>query len=120
MGNKCCSKRQSDDIGAAGYKPDSNLITNLMTNAMDNRYTPDPNRNGALRPPAADFIRAGGLRRKLLNRVGSTIKIEEPQDSFRFFNYFLRTLKDSHETYSNLKSLYRDLKRSSLQLGSQK
>lgn len=70
MGNKCCSKRQSDDFATAGYKAEPNImgITHLKTsNLMDNRYTPDPNRSGALikHPGGIDIIRTGGPRRKL-------------------------------------------------------
>jgi tyrosine-protein kinase Src len=71
MGNKCCSKRQSDDF-AAGYKAEPNImgITHLKTgNSLDTRYTPDPNRSGAAlikHPGGIDIIRTGGLRRKLL------------------------------------------------------
>lgn len=66
MGNKCCSKRQSDDF-AAGYKADVHnpQINNKLM--LDPRYTPDPHSRGVLvKQPMVDIIRTGGPRRKLL------------------------------------------------------
>lgn len=65
MGNKCCSKRQSDDFATAGYKVEPNPGINKIPNPMDPRYTPDPRPGVVIKPPGGiDFIRAGGPRRK--------------------------------------------------------
>lgn len=68
MGNKCCSKRQNDEIASAGYKneqPIATNFTNLKTsNPLETRYTPDPNRGALIKHPGGiDIIRTGGLRR---------------------------------------------------------
>lgn len=66
MGNKCCSKRQDQDIVSypAGYKKNdgtfgSNMSQPKHTNgSLDSRYTPDPNRGGPLKSKGgADIIR---------------------------------------------------------------
>lgn len=54
MGNKCCSKRQDQDLALAyptGYKKnDSSFSSNISGQkhnnggSLDSRYTPDPNR----------------------------------------------------------------------------
>lgn len=65
MGNKCCSKRQSDDF-AAGYKAD---VHNPQINklALDARYTADPHSRSVLgKQPMVDIIRTGVPRRKLM------------------------------------------------------
>jgi tyrosine-protein kinase Src len=68
MGNKCCSKRQDQDLVLVypGYgKKDSSFPSNMtgskQTNngSLDSRYTPDPHNRGQLKPVkgGVDFIR---------------------------------------------------------------
>lgn len=56
MGNKCCSKRQDQELALTypgGYKKGENSFTSNMSGpkhsnggggSLDSRYTPDPNR----------------------------------------------------------------------------
>ena len=66
MGNKCCSKRQSDEFPPTVYKVDQNItgVPHLKpSNLLDSRYTPDPNRGGS-KINHHDIIRPGGMRRE--------------------------------------------------------
>lgn len=59
MGNRCCSKRQEPDLPLSyptGYKKNESSFTSNMSGqkhnnggSLDSRYTPDPNRVGALK-----------------------------------------------------------------------
>uniref|UniRef100_A0A182I494 Uncharacterized protein n=1 Tax=Anopheles arabiensis TaxID=7173 RepID=A0A182I494_ANOAR len=70
MGNKCCSKRQDQELALAypgGYKKgDSSFNSNLSGGpkhnnggSIDSRYTPDPNRGQLIKHPkgGVDIIR---------------------------------------------------------------
>lgn len=66
MGNKCCSKRQDQDLALAypaGYKKNdvtfgSNLSQQKHNNgSLDSRYTPDPNRGQIKAKGGVDIIR---------------------------------------------------------------
>lgn len=66
MGNKCCSKRQDQDVPLAypaGYKKNdvsfgSNMSQQKHNNgSLDSRYTPDPNRGQIKSKGGVDIIR---------------------------------------------------------------
>lgn len=66
MGNKCCSKRQDQDMALAypaGYKKnDANFGSNMSqqkhnNGSLDSRYTPDPNRGQLKTKGGVDIIR---------------------------------------------------------------
>uniref|UniRef100_A0A182Y7V5 Uncharacterized protein n=1 Tax=Anopheles stephensi TaxID=30069 RepID=A0A182Y7V5_ANOST len=69
MGNKCCSKRQDQELALTypgGYKKgDSSFNSNLSGpkhnngGSIDSRYTPDPNRGQLIKHPkgGVDIIR---------------------------------------------------------------
>ena len=55
MGNKCCSKRQDQELYPSGYnKNDTSFSSNISGQkhnnggSLDARYTPDPNRGPKL------------------------------------------------------------------------
>lgn len=66
MGNKCCSKRQDQDISLypAGYKKNEAAFNSNMGGqkhnnggSLDSRYTPDPNRGQIKAKGGVDIIR---------------------------------------------------------------
>lgn len=66
MGNKCCSKRQDQDLALtypAGYKKnDASFNSNMSgqkhnNGSLDSRYTPDPNRSQLKSKGGVDIIR---------------------------------------------------------------
>lgn len=63
MGNKCCSKRQPDEFATGYKKNETNFNANVNpkhnSNSLDSRYTPDPNRVGAIKHSGIDIIRSG-------------------------------------------------------------
>lgn len=62
MGNKCCSKRQPEEFTATGYKKNEANFSSNLSNSLESRYTPDPNRVGGVVKHAKggiDIIRSG-------------------------------------------------------------
>lgn len=67
MGNKCCSKRQDQDLALsypAGYKKNEAAFNANMGGqkhnnggSLDSRYTPDPNRGQLKAKGGVDIIR---------------------------------------------------------------
>lgn len=67
MGNKCCSKRQDQDLALsypAGYKKNEAAFNSNMGGqkhnnggSLDSRYTPDPNRGQLKAKGGVDIIR---------------------------------------------------------------
>lgn len=64
MGNKCCSKRQHEELPTTGYKKTEAISSNFPnpnSNSIDSRYTPDPNRGSVTKHTKSgiDIIRSG-------------------------------------------------------------
>lgn len=67
MGNKCCSKRQDQDVALAypaGYKKNESSFSSNISGqkhnnggSLDSRYTPDPNRGQLKSKGGVDIIR---------------------------------------------------------------
>lgn len=76
MGNKCCSKRQPDEFATGYKKNEPNFTSNLAnpkhnSNSLDSRYTPDPNRVGAIKHTKSgiDIIRSGPRNAGMLTHL---------------------------------------------------